>query len=113
LSFLLDVADRLFAGAVNEEKTVAVFLLENITGKFGDDEFKLLESWLPRISNWSDHDPPGALSDRTYDWGQTFPGEQSVLLGEVAEPLVAPGSVCGPDSRGATKNVFVRGHPFV
>jgi 3-methyladenine DNA glycosylase AlkD len=56
LSFLLDVADRLFAGAVNEEKTVAVFLLENMTGKFGDAEFKLLESWLPRISNWSDHD---------------------------------------------------------
>jgi 3-methyladenine DNA glycosylase AlkD len=56
LSFLLDVADRLFAGTVNEEKTVAVFLLENMTGKFGDAEFKLLESWLPRISNWSDHD---------------------------------------------------------
>ena len=35
---------------------VAVFLLENITDKFGDEEFRLLESWLPRISNWSDHD---------------------------------------------------------
>jgi 3-methyladenine DNA glycosylase AlkD len=56
LSFLLDVADRLFAGAVNEEKNVAVFLLENMTGKFQDAQFKLLESWLPRISNWSDHD---------------------------------------------------------
>lgn len=29
---------------------------KNITDKFGDEEFKLLESWLPRISNWSDHD---------------------------------------------------------
>jgi 3-methyladenine DNA glycosylase AlkD len=35
---------------------VALFLLENLTGKFGDAEFKRLESWLARISNWSDHD---------------------------------------------------------
>jgi 3-methyladenine DNA glycosylase AlkD len=56
LKFLLRVADNLFAGTVNEEKNVAVFLLENITAGFGDEEFRLLESWLPRISNWSDHD---------------------------------------------------------
>lgn len=29
---------------------------KNITYEFGDKEFRLLESWLPRISNWSDHD---------------------------------------------------------
>ena len=56
LKFLFQVADNLFAGQVNEDKNVAVFLLENITDKFGDEEFGLLESWLPRISNWSDHD---------------------------------------------------------
>ena len=56
LRFLLQVADRLYTGKVNEEKNVAVFLLENITARFGDEEFRLLESWLPRISNWSDHD---------------------------------------------------------
>lgn len=56
LKFLLRVADHLFAGEINEEKNVAVLLLENITDKFGDEEFRLLESWLPRISNWSDHD---------------------------------------------------------
>jgi 3-methyladenine DNA glycosylase AlkD len=56
LKFLFQVADRLFTGNVNEEKHVAVFLLENITDKFGDNEFRLLESWLSRISNWSDHD---------------------------------------------------------
>ena len=56
LKFLLQVADHLFTGEINEEKNVAVFLLENITGTFGDKEFRLLESWLPRISNWSDHD---------------------------------------------------------
>jgi 3-methyladenine DNA glycosylase AlkD len=56
LKFLLQVADNLFAGTINEDKNVAVFLLENITDKFGDEEFRLLESWLPRISNWSDHD---------------------------------------------------------
>lgn len=56
LKFLFKVADNLFAGQVNEDKNAAVFLLENIAGKFGDEEFELLESWLPRISNWSDHD---------------------------------------------------------
>jgi 3-methyladenine DNA glycosylase AlkD len=56
LTFLVQVADNLFAGNVNEDKNAAVFLLENITDKFGDEEFELLESWLPRISNWSDHD---------------------------------------------------------
>lgn len=56
VKFLLQVADCLFAGQINEDKNVAVFLLENITDKFGDEEFRLLESWLPRISNWSDHD---------------------------------------------------------
>jgi 3-methyladenine DNA glycosylase AlkD len=56
LNFLLRVADNLFAGTINDEKNVAVFLLENITAGFGDEEFELLESWLPRISNWSDHD---------------------------------------------------------
>jgi 3-methyladenine DNA glycosylase AlkD len=55
-AFLFQVADHLFAGRINEEKNVAVFVLENITDKFGDKEFRLLESWLPRISNWSDHD---------------------------------------------------------
>jgi 3-methyladenine DNA glycosylase AlkD len=56
LKFLLQVADHLFAGTINEDKNVAVFLLENITDKFGDEEFRLLESWLPRISDWPDHD---------------------------------------------------------
>ncbi len=54
--FLLLVADNLFAGKVNEDKNAAVFLLENITDKYGDEEFQLLQSWLPRITNWSDHD---------------------------------------------------------
>src|SRR6202048_5280018 len=56
LKFLLSVADQLFSGEINEEKNVAVFLLENITTTFGDKEFRLIESWLPRVSNWSDHD---------------------------------------------------------
>jgi 3-methyladenine DNA glycosylase AlkD len=56
LKFLLQVADNLFKGNINEEKNAAVFLLEDLTDKFGDPEFSMLESWLPRISNWSDHD---------------------------------------------------------
>jgi len=55
-SFLLQVADKLFYGRVLEEKTFAVLLLEKHTDAFDDAEFRLFENWLPRISNWSDHD---------------------------------------------------------
>lgn len=54
--FLLKVADQLFRGSVLEEKTAAVFLLEKMDAHFGDREFELFESWLDRISSWSDHD---------------------------------------------------------
>lgn len=56
LPFLLQVADQLFSGRNLEEKIFGVFLLENLTDEFGDPEFKLIESWLPRISSWADHD---------------------------------------------------------
>jgi 3-methyladenine DNA glycosylase AlkD len=56
LDFLVQVADKLFAGRVLEEKIFAVFLLEKLTEEFGDAEFRLFESWLPRISSWADHD---------------------------------------------------------
>lgn len=54
--FLLAVADKLFRGRILEEKIFAVLLLQGMTKKFGDAEFKLFESWLPRISTWADHD---------------------------------------------------------
>lgn len=54
--FLVQVADKLFAGRVLEEKVFAVFLLEKMTKDFGDAEFRLFECWLDRISSWSDHD---------------------------------------------------------
>jgi 3-methyladenine DNA glycosylase AlkD len=56
LGFLIEVADLLFSGPVLEEKIAAVFLLEKLDGAFGDAEFKLFETWLDRISSWSDHD---------------------------------------------------------
>jgi 3-methyladenine DNA glycosylase AlkD len=56
LDFLVKVADKLFAEQVLEEKIFAVFLLEKLTDEFGDAEFALFESWLPRISSWADHD---------------------------------------------------------
>jgi 3-methyladenine DNA glycosylase AlkD len=56
LDFLVAIADHLFAGSVLEEKVAAVFLLEKLDGEFGDDEFKLFESWLDRVSSWADHD---------------------------------------------------------
>jgi 3-methyladenine DNA glycosylase AlkD len=56
LPFLLRAADELFSGKNLEEKIFAVFLLENLTGELGEDEFRLFESWLPRISSWADHD---------------------------------------------------------
>jgi 3-methyladenine DNA glycosylase AlkD len=56
LPFLLQVADEMFSERNLEEKIFAVFLLENLTDEFGDTEFRLFESWLPRISSWADHD---------------------------------------------------------
>ena len=56
LDFLLRVADELFSGHVLEEKAFAVLLLEKLVGQFGDDEFKLFASWIPRITSWADHD---------------------------------------------------------
>ncbi len=56
LEFLLQVADELFSGRILEEKIFAVFLMEKLTDEFGDDEFRLFESWLVRISSWADHD---------------------------------------------------------
>ena len=56
LPLLLEVADRLFSGRVTEEKNLAVLLLETRTRDFGDAEFRRFEGWLPRITNWSEHD---------------------------------------------------------
>lgn len=53
---LLQVADCLFSGKVTEEKNLAVLLLENRTRDFGEAEFRRFERWLPRITNWSEHD---------------------------------------------------------
>lgn len=56
LPFLVQISDKLFSGRVLEEKVLAVLLLETLTEDFGDAEFRLFESWLPRISSWADHD---------------------------------------------------------
>jgi 3-methyladenine DNA glycosylase AlkD len=56
LPFLLQVCDKLFDGRCLEEKGIAVLMLENVVDQLDDPEFRLFESWLPRISNWADHD---------------------------------------------------------
>jgi 3-methyladenine DNA glycosylase AlkD len=56
LPFLVQVADKLFSGKVLEEKGFAVLLLETITDRFGDAEFRRFESWLDRVYTWADHD---------------------------------------------------------
>jgi 3-methyladenine DNA glycosylase AlkD len=56
MDFVVQVADKLFSGQILEEKVMAVFLLEKQTKKFGDDEFRLFDSWLDRVSSWADHD---------------------------------------------------------
>lgn len=54
--YLLQVADKLFRGRVVEEKAMAVLLLEKSLPEFGQRQFRLLEGWLDRVSNWDDHD---------------------------------------------------------
>jgi 3-methyladenine DNA glycosylase AlkD len=56
MDFVVHVADYLFSGRILEEKVFAVFLLEKQTQNFGDTEFRLLTSWLDRVSSWADHD---------------------------------------------------------
>lgn len=56
LDFLVKVADRLFRGRVLEEKVFGVFLLEKVVNQLNDSEFRMFESWIPRISSWADHD---------------------------------------------------------
>lgn len=53
---VVDIADKLFTGKNNTEKSMAILMLENHVGKLGDAHFQLFEAWLPRITNWSDHD---------------------------------------------------------
>ena len=56
MAFLLLVADELFSGPILDERNVAVFFLEKLTDGFGNAEFRLFETWLPRIISWADHD---------------------------------------------------------
>ncbi len=56
MDFLVRVADELFSGRVLEEKILAVFLLEKQTHLLAEKDFRLLASWLDRISSWADHD---------------------------------------------------------
>lgn len=56
LDFLIEVADRLFAGRVLEEKICAVLMLEKVVGELSDREFRRFEGWLARINSWADHD---------------------------------------------------------
>jgi len=54
--FLLAVADQLFRGPVIDDKNMAIFLLEKDAAGLGDAEFRLLDSWLDRVTNWAEHD---------------------------------------------------------
>jgi 3-methyladenine DNA glycosylase AlkD len=53
---LLDVAERLFAGPVLEEKALAVTMLEPSLKRFGAAEFARFERWIGKVSSWADHD---------------------------------------------------------
>lgn len=53
---LLDVAERLFASPVLEEKALAVTMLEPSLRRFGSAEFRRFEAWLGRVESWADHD---------------------------------------------------------
>ncbi|HLH08579.1 MAG TPA: DNA alkylation repair protein [Terriglobales bacterium] len=54
--FMVQVADKLFRGRILEEKIFAVLMLQNQTAQFGNQEFRIFESWLDRVTSWADHD---------------------------------------------------------
>ena len=55
-ALLLDVAERLFASPVLEEKALAVTMLQPSLGRFGRAEFRRFETWLGKVISWADHD---------------------------------------------------------
>ncbi len=55
-ALLLDVAERLFASPVLEEKALAVTMLEPSLRRFGSAEFRRFEAWLGKVGSWADHD---------------------------------------------------------
>ena len=56
MDYLVAVADQLFRGRVQEEKNIAVMLLEKSVHDFGPRQFRLFDEWLDRVTTWSDHD---------------------------------------------------------
>ena len=90
--FLLKVADGLFAGRVLEEKVFAVFLLEKLTGEFGEHEFRLFESWLERVSSLGRSRCADALPDRAHDGGRSQTSGACLCVGPASEPVAA---ACG------------------
>jgi 3-methyladenine DNA glycosylase AlkD len=55
-ALLLEVAERLFASTVLEEKALAVTMLQPSLGRFGSAEFRRFETWLGKVVSWADHD---------------------------------------------------------
>lgn len=55
-ALLLDVAERLFARPVLEEKALGVLMLQPSLRRFGDAEFRRFERWIDLVSSWADHD---------------------------------------------------------
>lgn len=53
VKFLLAVAEKLFSGPTVEGKGLGVVLLERSVQRFGDTEFRRLESWLRWVDNWA------------------------------------------------------------
>jgi hypothetical protein len=53
-ALLLDVAERLFASPVLEEKALAVTMLQRSLVRFGSAEFRRLETWLGQVVSWAD-----------------------------------------------------------
>ena len=55
-ALLLEVAERLFASPVLEEKALAVTMLQPSLRRFGSVEFRRFERWLSKVRSWADHD---------------------------------------------------------
>lgn len=55
-ALLIDVAERLFASPVLEEKALAVTMLQPSVRRFGGAEFRRFETWLSEVVSWADHD---------------------------------------------------------
>ena len=98
-ALLLDVAERLFAGAVLEEKALAVTMLEPSLKRLRRRRVRALRAMARQGELVGRPRCPHDVPHRPDDGGRAGAREAAAAVGGVAKPLAAPGGGRVADSR--------------